>query len=254
MTLGPNQDRLRRWGFLKDISTGYGPNTEAAYTLALDKLETFWPLPAPIGHNNPPSPVTPPSAFPAVARFFSETITAHEGVLSMRPSDGGNYQGGKVGKGALIGSQYGVTPPALALFRGIDPYTLTNADMKAITRDLAVAIGVKLYYDVPNFDLFPWDQIIASATDKAWGSGPGQAIKLLQRTIGEDDDGVVGSDSVNGYRAWKARVGLEEGARLFAKVRRKFDSGLPTYHLNPGWDHRTDSFLPGTPFWKNFTT
>lgn len=45
MTLAYNQDRLRRWGFLSDKSGGYGPNTEAAYTAALDKLETLFPLP-----------------------------------------------------------------------------------------------------------------------------------------------------------------------------------------------------------------
>lgn len=44
MTLAQNQDRLRKWGFLKDTSSGYGPNTEAGYTLALNKLEEFWPL------------------------------------------------------------------------------------------------------------------------------------------------------------------------------------------------------------------
>jgi hypothetical protein len=46
MTLATNQSRLRRWGFLNDTSTGYGPNTEAAYTLALNKLESFYPLPS----------------------------------------------------------------------------------------------------------------------------------------------------------------------------------------------------------------
>lgn len=46
MTLATNQSRLRRWGFLKDTSTGYGPNTEAAYTLALNRLEDFFPLSA----------------------------------------------------------------------------------------------------------------------------------------------------------------------------------------------------------------
>ena len=46
MTLAKNQDRLRRWGYLKDTSTGYGPNTEAAYDLALNKLESLWPLPS----------------------------------------------------------------------------------------------------------------------------------------------------------------------------------------------------------------
>lgn len=46
MSLANNQDRLRRWGFLSDTSAGYGPNTEAAYTKALDLLETLHPLPA----------------------------------------------------------------------------------------------------------------------------------------------------------------------------------------------------------------
>jgi len=44
MTLAKNQDRLRKCGFLTDKSGGYGPNTEAAYTKALDKLEEFVPL------------------------------------------------------------------------------------------------------------------------------------------------------------------------------------------------------------------
>jgi hypothetical protein len=64
---------------------------------------------------------------------------------------------------------------------------------------------------------------------------------------------VIAGITVNGYRAWKARVGLEEGARIFAKVRRKFDASLWTYSLNRGWDTRTDSFLPGTKFWKGFS-
>jgi GH24 family phage-related lysozyme (muramidase) len=46
MTLATNQSRLRRWGFLTDTSAGYGPNTEAAYTLALNRLEDFVPLAA----------------------------------------------------------------------------------------------------------------------------------------------------------------------------------------------------------------
>ncbi len=45
MSLERNQERLRKWGFLTDSSGGYGPNTEAAYTLALDKLEQLFPLP-----------------------------------------------------------------------------------------------------------------------------------------------------------------------------------------------------------------
>jgi flagellum-specific peptidoglycan hydrolase FlgJ len=59
MTLAHNQDRLRRWGFLTDKSGGYGPNTEAAYTAALDKLEALWPLPELVTPAIPPHPKIP---------------------------------------------------------------------------------------------------------------------------------------------------------------------------------------------------
>ncbi len=244
----------RRCLYAGPIDGIWGRGSSAGVSAVIDRLDLLDPLPAPIGQNGPPA-VTPSSPFPAVARFFSETITAHEGVLSMRKSDGGNYQGGKVGAGKLIGSQYGVTPPALGLYIGRDPYTLTNADMRAITRELAVQIGVKNYYDVPNLDLLPWSPVIASAADKCWGSGTKWGVRLLQRAQGlkgDDEDGIVGGTTIRSHREWIARVGIEAAALAFAQVRRRFDASLPTYHLNPGWDVRTDSFLPGTPFWRAF--
>jgi len=188
------------------------------------------------------------------ATFMRGSIGAHEGVLSMRASDGGNYQGGKVGDGKLIGSQYGVTPPALALYKGVSRYSLTNADMRAITLDLAVDLGVALYYDLPHLGFLPWDQITASVMDKCWGSGQYWGVRLLQRTIGAVQDGICGGGTKKAYIDWKAKVGLEQGAKAYAATRLAYDASLPTYKLNPGWDPRTKSFLPGTAWWAKWST
>jgi len=78
MSLAANQDRLRKWGYLKDPSGGYGPNTEAAYTLALDKLETFLPLVPAIGGSL--FPVEPSTPNILTVRGASEIIE-HEAIV-----------------------------------------------------------------------------------------------------------------------------------------------------------------------------
>lgn len=236
MTLAHNQDRLRRWGLLADKSGGYGPNTEAAYTAALDKLETLWPLPASIGGMT-------------VEAFFAGFIGTHEGELSLHPKDNGNWSGGKAGVGTLIGSKYGVTGAALSAYRG-EP--VTAADMAALTKVEAVTLGVANYYRNPGFDKLPWNRVTASIVDKGWGSGPRQAIKMMQRMIGVTADGAIGPTTVAAYGAWLNAKGEEAAARQWADIRMLFDGSLNQPTFLRGWDNRTRSFLPGTTWWKGW--
>lgn len=78
MTLAQNQDRLRKWGFLTDPSGGYGPNTEAAYTKALDKLETFLPLVPAVGSSLFPNETVAPNVLSV--RGACEVIE-HEAIV-----------------------------------------------------------------------------------------------------------------------------------------------------------------------------
>lgn len=183
-----------------------------------------------------------------VSQFIRGYIQAHEGGLSIDPADTGNTYRGK-----LVGSKFGVTGAALAAYRHTPE--ISAADMAALTIDEAVKIGVKLYYDEPGLSLLPWDAVIASVLDMAWGAGPGQAIKLLQRMIGANDDGKLGRFTAQAYAEYVQHHGLEATARQWGSVRNAFYDSIiavrPTnakYHN--GWRNRTASFLPGTAWWS----
>ncbi len=198
--------------------------------------------------------------------FMTGAIKTHEGALSMRPEDNGNwfdkarYAAGlaqKRGLGTLVGSKFGVTAYALAAYthdNDIKPW-----EMAALTMETAVDIAEHIYVKAPRFDLLPLDRVVLSVIDKGWGSGPGQATKLLQRMIGTNDvDGKVGPGTVATYRQWRAKRTEEDAARLWAAQRIAFDTMLATNDgpkdpdriFLKGWNNRTNSFLPGTVWWK----
>ena len=181
--------------------------------------------------------------------FIGGFIGAHEGGLSLDPADNGNWTGGHRGIGALVGSKFGVTAGALAAHRGVAALSITAADIANLTEAEAVQIGVDLYYKVPGFDKLPWNRVTASIIDKGWGSGPRQAIKLMQRIVGVPADGVLGPQSDKAYTDWIAANGEEAAARKWADVRIAFDTSLNQPRFINGWNNRTRSFLPGTPWW-----
>jgi len=210
----------------------WGPKTEAAISAALD---------------NAGVPAAPRKT---IEDFIGGFIDAHEGGLSMDPVDNGNWTGGKKGVGKLVGSKYGVTAGAVAAYRGVPTSSITAQDIANLTRDEAVNIGVKLYYEQPGFAKLPFNRVTLSIVDKGWGSGPVQAIKLLQRLIGVSDDGKIGPQTVAAYKAWLDRTGEEAAARKWADVRIAFDTSLNQPRFINGWNNRTRSFLPGTAWWE----
>jgi len=182
--------------------------------------------------------------------FIRGYIQAHEGGLSTDPDDAGNWHHGE-----LVGSKFGVTGSVLAKARGVA--RISAADMAALTLDEAVRVGMDLFYRVPHFPVLPWDQAVASVLDMGWGAGPGQAIRLLQRMIGANDDGQLGPYTARLYSSYLANHGVEATARAFGAVRNAFYDSIIAIHpsnakYRGGWRNRTASFLPGTPWWGRF--
>lgn len=199
-----------------------------------------------------------------------------EGGLSLHPSDNGNwydqgrYMAGKPqvrGQGQLVGSNRGVTAYALINYRLRTGWTLdravkvTQADMSAIDAATAIDIGYQLYYVAPGFDKLVWNHVTASVLDKAWGSGAKRAIIMLQDMLGVPVDGNLGPKTAQAYADAIAKHGEEELAAQWADIRLQFDHQLATNDgpndpdaafLN-GWNNRTRSFLPGTPWWRQFS-
>ena len=91
---------------------------------------------------------------------------------SLRTDDAQNYTGGRIGVGALVGSNHGTGSIALATYRGVPVASITREVMHALTIDEAAAIALRLYYDDPNLDLLPWSALMASVMDFGWGAGP----------------------------------------------------------------------------------
>lgn len=190
-----------------------------------------------------------------VEEVIEDFIRTYEGVLSVDPDDTGNWFYEKGQKPVLVGSQYGVTGAALAAHRGVT--RITPADMKALKIEEAVAIGVERYYDQPDFELLPWNQVTASLVDMGWGAGPGQVAKLLQRMIGANPDGQIGPLTAAAYHQFLRFHGVEDAAQLWAEERNAFYDRIiaarPTNaKYRKGWRRRTAGFLPGTTWWAKW--
>lgn len=202
------------------------------------------------------------------SRFIRGYIQAHEGGLSLNPADNGNWydparyaarQPQRRNMGKLVGSKFGVTAYALASYSG--KTNITAADIAAITLELAVTIGMELFFHRPGFDRLVWNRVTASIVDKGWGSGPGTAARLMQRMIGATQDGSIGPKTQAAFAAFITLRGEEGAAKAWADVREAYDKGLatdegpndPDLQFLNGWNNRTASFLPGTPWWGQWS-
>jgi len=176
---------------------------------------------------------------------------------SLNRDDNGNWTGGRVGVGALVGSQHGVTPSALAAYRAVNVSTITLDQMRALSVEEAGRIALAKYFYAPGLDRLPWNPLVATVFDMGWGSGPVQAVKLLQRQVGADDDGIIGPATIAAVRAHILAHGLEAAcwqyaysrARFYAEITKAKPSNL---QFISGWLNRTESFAPAGELFGQF--
>lgn len=203
-------------------------------------------------------------------QFIAGSIKEHEGALSLHPADNGNWFDKnrwnarprlpqKRNMGKLIGSKFGVTAYAYCDFFGLND--ITPAQMAALTFEQAVDIGVELYFNRPGFNKLVQNRVTLSVFDKAWGSGPGRAILMLQELIGipkAERAPQIGPKTIAAYAAFIKKHGEEQAAILWCNKRIEFDTSLTVndgpndpdkIYIN-GWNNRSRSFLPGTKWWK----
>jgi lysozyme family protein len=116
-----------------------------------------------------------------------DQIIANEGGFQDDPRDTGNYAGDR-----LLGTNYGITPNALASFRGVSVDEVTREDIENLTKEDAMEIYAQDYYYRPGYDKIQNDDLKANVVDMAVNAGAPQATRLLQRIIGTDVDGILG--------------------------------------------------------------
>lgn len=144
---------------------------------------------------------------------FDFTIGA-EGGYQDNSQDPGNWTGGAVGVGELLGTKYGISAAQYP-----------NLDIKALTEQQAESIYISDYYAPIHGDELPLPLAMVTF-DAAVNSGPFKAIQWLQRGVGAYQDGIIGRSTLLAahtciYRqavqiACDARLQFLEGLRLWA--------------------------------------
>ena len=112
-------------------------------------------------------------------KFIERVLTA-EGGFSDDRNDPGNWTSGKVGEGKLLGTKFGIAAN-----------TFPWIDIKNLTREDAIGLYKKYFWDKINGDILP-DAVAYSALDGAVNSGIQRSVQWLQEAAQVADDGVWG--------------------------------------------------------------
>ena len=119
---------------------------------------------------------------------------------------------------------------------GISKRAFPDVDIKNLTKEHASAIYKKYYWDKVQGDGLP-SGLDLVVFDSAVNSGPAQAVKWLQRSIGVKDDGVLGPITIMALqKANKASV-----IDKFLDQRLTFLKSLSTWsRYGKGWGTRVE--------------
>ena len=153
-------------------------------------------------------------------------VIGEEGGLSLDPADPGNWTGGACGRGACLGTRFGISAAA---YPGLAISTLTL--------DAARAIYRRDYWDTTQGDLLP-PPLALLVFDAAVNNGVSRAVRWLQSAVGVMPDGLLGPHTLAavGVRAGQGVHGL---LAEFQAQRLLFMAGLPTWRsFGLGWARR----------------
>lgn len=121
---------------------------------------------------------------------------------------------------------------------------LTDRHVKDITNDEITAIYRLKYWNQAKCGLLP-DPLDLYVFDSAVNHGPARAVKLLQRALGVDDDGLLGPKTIDALHEEIAAGQLSELCRNFLVIRQEFYDAIvendPTQQVfADGWANRLE--------------
>jgi lysozyme family protein len=183
---------------------------------------------------------------------ISHSIFSWEGLWENNPADKGNWVGRR-----LVGTMRGITPLAYAKFFGKDPSLVTADELKTkVTLDLATRIGLALYYHGTPTEQIPWGPTAEVMLDCGYNSGPTRAARLLQRSLGVNDDGAIGPGTLTAYHDALAKDGPAVLVNRYTACRSTFlrsisQPGTPDEKFRDGWLRRSDYYRATNGPWWN---
>lgn len=121
-----------------------------------------------------------------------EFTVAQEGKYSCDPNDGGNWTGGAVGKGILIGSSYGISARTYTTWLGPSYASRVTPDMmQKVTRDIARTIYLSEYWNRLNAERLPTGVDLV-VWDFGVNAGQAESARELQTVVGVRTDTIIG--------------------------------------------------------------
>lgn len=163
-----------------------------------------------------------------LADAFDKLIEREGSTLSLDASDPGNWTGGAVGAGRLVGSKYGVSAASYP-----------NVDIANLSAAAAMGIYSTDYWNPIWGDQLP-DSVAYEVFDEAVNSGVHGAIKVLQGALNVPTDGVMGPAT---YAALMHADGRRLGILLNAS-RLDFYTTLAAWpSQGKGWARRVSANL-----------
>lgn len=157
-----------------------------------------------------------------------ELLIGHEGGYTQNPKDAGNWTGGKVGVGVNKGTKYGIAANSYP-----------NLDIKNLTLNQAKAIYKRDYWDkVKGDQLQP--ELAFHVFDMAVNSGVARGIKLLQKTVGTGEDGIIGPKTLTAASA----MNVNQAVQVYNANRLQFYTSLSSFStFGKGWVNRVANNL-----------
>lgn len=216
--------------------------------IAISELERLMSLVGPAGHGGQVDEAKP-NHWHTPEQYFDLQVGKFEGTFQRHPRDIGNYVGDK-----LIGTMRGVTPVTYATYKEIPAKEVTVDMMKSITHEVAMDIGLTLYYDRPNFDTFVWCPPTEILVDWGWGSGPHFVIRRLQEKLGILSDGVIGPITDEAFTRFVKTHGFANASNTISDWRwEHWDSisrpGSRNEVFRNGWYWRANFFRSSNEEW-----
>jgi lysozyme family protein len=157
-----------------------------------------------------------------------QLLIGHEGGFTDNRADPGNWTGGKVGYGLLKGTKYGIAANSYP-----------NLDIRNLTLDQAKAIYKRDYWDKAKCDQMP-AELAFHVFDMVVNSGVSRGIKLLQKTVGTKEDGLIGPATLKAIQAMK----MFDLVMIYNANRLQFYTSLSTFStFGKGWTNRVANNL-----------
>ncbi|MXV43927.1 hypothetical protein GS501_02520 [Saccharibacter sp. 17.LH.SD] len=116
----------------------------------------------------------------------------YEGGYSSNRADPGNWTGGRIGSGRLVGTKYGLSAPLVCRDRGL---CVSSQQMKTLSEDDYRALAERYFWQPMRCNQLPAG-LDALVFDHGFNTGVKTSARLLQTIVQVDTDGVIGPGTV----------------------------------------------------------